>query len=130
MNMDFGVNKTLTEVIKEGAFGGMQFSDIYSDVNGKWYRKLSEEFDEIKNIANRHYCSNYYDVDAINVAEQVWNMLGFWGNKTCIKFIDLYGWLQWYFRQQLGRESSDDKRQFARWNGIAIRFKGKLQSLS
>ena len=32
--MDFGVNKTAAEVIKEGAFG-----DIYSGVNDKWYRK-------------------------------------------------------------------------------------------
>ena len=130
MNMDFGVNKKLTEVIKEGAFGGMQFRDIYSDVNGKWYRKLSKDFDEIKNIANRHYCSNYYDVNAINMAEQVWNMLGFGGNKSWIKFIDPYGWLQWYFRQWLGRESSVDKRKIARWNCIVICFIGKLQSWS
>ena len=42
MNMDFGVNKTLTKIIKKGAFEGMQFGDIYSDVNCKWYRKLSK----------------------------------------------------------------------------------------
>ena len=130
MNMDFGVNKKLTEVIKEGAFGGMQFRDIYSDVNGKWQRKLSKEFDEIKNIAKRHYWSNYYDINAINMVEQMWNMLGFWGNRSWIKFIDPYGWLQWYFRQQLGRESSDNKRQIATRNGIVIRFIGKLQSWS
>ena len=27
--MDFGINKTPTEVIKEGAFGGTYFRDIY-----------------------------------------------------------------------------------------------------
>ena len=35
--MDFGANKTSVEVIKEGAFGGTYFRDIYSGVNGKWY---------------------------------------------------------------------------------------------
>ena len=38
--MDFGVNKTLIKVIKEGAFGGTYFRDIYSGVNSKWYRRI------------------------------------------------------------------------------------------
>ena len=34
--MDFGVNKTLIEKIKEGAFGGTYLTDISSDIsNGK-----------------------------------------------------------------------------------------------
>ena len=37
--MDFGANKTHVEVIKEGAFGGTYFRDIYSNVTGKWYKK-------------------------------------------------------------------------------------------
>ena len=37
--MGFGVNKTTVEVIKEGAFRGTYFRDIYYGVNGKWYRK-------------------------------------------------------------------------------------------
>ena len=36
--------------------------DIYSGVNGKWYRKSWKEFDELKNIDQKYYCSNYYDV--------------------------------------------------------------------
>ena len=39
MNMDFGTNKTPTEIDKEGAFGGTYSRDIYSGVNGTWYRK-------------------------------------------------------------------------------------------
>ena len=35
--MKFGANKRPVEVIKEGAFGGTYFRDIYSDINGKWY---------------------------------------------------------------------------------------------
>ena len=33
--MDFSPNKTPTEIIKEGAFGGIYFRDIYSNVTGK-----------------------------------------------------------------------------------------------
>ena len=33
--MDFNSNKTPIEVIREGAFGGSYFRDIYSGVNGK-----------------------------------------------------------------------------------------------
>ena len=48
--MDFSPNKTPIEVIKEGAFGGTYFRDIYSSVTGKWYKKLWKEFDQLKNI--------------------------------------------------------------------------------
>ena len=39
MNMDFGANKTPVEVIKERALGGTYFRDIYSGINGEWYKK-------------------------------------------------------------------------------------------
>ena len=38
--MDFGAIKTSVEAIKEGAFGCNYSRDIYSSVNGKWYKKL------------------------------------------------------------------------------------------
>ena len=49
--MDFGVNKTPIEVIKEGAFGGTYFRDIYSGINCKWCRKTWKEFYEFDIIA-------------------------------------------------------------------------------
>ena len=60
--MDFSPNKTPIEVIKEGAFGGTYFRDIYYGINGKWYRKSWKKFDQLKGIDQRYYCSNYYDV--------------------------------------------------------------------
>ena len=33
--MDFGTNETPVEVIKERAFGGIYFRDIYSGVNSR-----------------------------------------------------------------------------------------------
>ena len=46
--MDSGANKTPVEIIKEGAFGGTYFGDIYFGINGKWYRKSWKKFDELK----------------------------------------------------------------------------------
>ena len=37
--MKFSVNKTPVEVIREGSFRGTYFRDIFSGVNGKWYKK-------------------------------------------------------------------------------------------
>ena len=36
--MEFSPSKTPIVIIKEGAFGGTYFRDIYSDINGKWYK--------------------------------------------------------------------------------------------
>ena len=48
--MDFGTNKTPVLIIKEGAFGGTYFTDIYCDVDGKWYKNPWKEFDVLDNI--------------------------------------------------------------------------------
>ena len=60
--MDFGANITPTEVIEKGAFGETYFRNIYSSVNNKWFKNSWKEFDELKNIDQKYYCSNYYDV--------------------------------------------------------------------
>ena len=50
MNMKFSKNKTPVEVIKEVAFGGTCFREIYSGINGKWYKNSWKEFDDLENI--------------------------------------------------------------------------------
>ena len=37
-NMDFNPNKTPIKIIREGAFGGTYFRDIYSNLSKKWYK--------------------------------------------------------------------------------------------
>ena len=49
-------------MIKEGALGGTYFRDIYFDANGRWYRKSWREFNELKSVGSKYYCSNYYDI--------------------------------------------------------------------
>ena len=58
MNIHFCAIKTPVEVIKEGAFGGTYFRDIYFFVNGKWHKKSWKEFNELNNIDQKYYCSN------------------------------------------------------------------------
>ena len=62
MNRNFGADKTPIEVIKDGTLGRTYFGDIYSGVNSKWHKTLWKKFDELKNIDQRYYSSNYYDV--------------------------------------------------------------------
>ena len=124
--MNFTPNKVPVEIIKEGAFGGTYFRDIYSGVNGKWYRNSWKEFDFLKDIDPKLYSSNYYDAGVNKYGVKCGTSLLFWENKGWIKGIDTYGWFQWYCRYHLGRCSSDDSRQINRWLGIVNRFKGIL----
>ena len=86
--MNFGANKTSVEIIKEGAFEGTYFRDICSGVNGQWYRKSWKEFDELKNIDQKYYCSNYYDASVNKYGVKCGTSLRFWENKVWINSID------------------------------------------
>ena len=103
--------------------------DIYSGINGKWYRKSWKQFGELKNIDQKYYCSNYYDVSANKYGVLCRTSLGFWENKGWINHVDPYGWLQWYCRYWLGRKSLDDERQINRRKGIVSSFKSKLMKM-
>ena len=50
------------KILKFSAFGGTYFRDIYSSVTGKWYKKSMKEFNQLKDIDQKYYCSSYYDV--------------------------------------------------------------------
>ena len=107
-------------------FGSTYLRDIYSGIIGKWYKKLWEEFDQLKYISKKYYCSDYYDVSVNKYGVKCGTSLRFWEDKGWINEIDTYGWFQWYFRYWLGRKSEDDERQINRWKKIVSRFKGKL----
>ena len=48
-------------MIREGAFEGTYFRDIYSSLTGRWYKKSQKEFDQLKNVDQKFYCLEYYD---------------------------------------------------------------------
>ena len=103
--MHFGANETTIEEIKEGAFGGAYFRDIYSCVNEKWYKKSWKKFDQLKNIDQKYYCSSYYQLSVNKYGVKCGTSLRFWKNKRWINEIDLYGRFQWLFRYWLCRRS-------------------------
>ena len=92
--MEFNPNKTPVKIIKEGAFGGTYFRDIYSSVTGKWYKKSWKEFNQLKNIDKKYYCSNYHDVSVNKYGVKCKTSLRFRENKGWVNEIDPYGWLQ------------------------------------
>ena len=61
--MNFSPNNTPIEVIREGAFGGTYFRDIYSGINEKWYKNSWKEFNQLKIIDAKFYASDYYVVN-------------------------------------------------------------------
>ena len=124
--MDFAANKTAVEIIREAAFGGTYFRDIYSSVNGKWYKKPWNELDQLKDIDQKFQCSSYYDGSANKYGVKCRTLLRFRENKGWINEIDPYGWFQWYFRYWLGKRSQDDKRQVNRLKKNCKQVQGQI----
>ena len=110
--MNFGENETPVEVIREGAFGGTYYRNIYSGATRKWYKKSWEEFYQPKNFEK--YCSDYYDASVNKYGVKCGISLIFWENKGWINKTDPYGLFQRYFRYWLGRRSSDDEKKVNR----------------
>ena len=80
--MDFGPNISPIEVIQKGAFGGTYFRDIYSGMNNNFYRDSWKEFNELKDIDRKYYCSDFYD-NGLNCYGLI--SLRFWEEKTLDK---------------------------------------------
>ena len=86
--MNFTPNKTPVEIISEGAFRGMYFRDIYSRVNGKWYRNSWKEFDFLKDTDPKLYSSNYYDVSVKYIRCKMWYIFAILGKlKDALKIL-------------------------------------------
>ena len=79
--MDFSPNKTPIEIIKEGAFGGTYFRNIYSGINEKSYKNSWKKFVHLKNIDAKLYASDNYDVNVNKFGAKCGTSLRFWESK-------------------------------------------------
>ena len=67
-------------MIKEGAFGGTYFRDIYSGINGKWYKKSWKEFDQFLYIYNYGSTQTYtklkiYNHQTLKYSKGIWEWI-------------------------------------------------------
>ena len=85
--MNFSPNKIPIEIIKEGAFGGTYFRNIYSGINEKWYRNSWKESVQLKNIDAKFYASDYYDVNVNKYGVKCRTSLRFWENILVIQVL-------------------------------------------
>ena len=114
--MDFGVNKTPAEAIKEGAFGGSYFRDIYS-VTEKWYKNSWKEFDQFKDIYRKYYYSEYYDMSVNKYDVKCGTTLRFWKVRVgLIKLIFMVGFSGisstcWVEDQKMIKDKSTDGKK-------------------
>ena len=58
---------------------------------------------QLKDVDQKFYCSDYYDVSVSKYGVKCGISLRFWENKGWINEIDTYGCFQWYFRYRLDR---------------------------
>ena len=80
--MNFSPNKTPTEIIREGAFGGTYFRDICSGINEKWYKNSWKKFVLLKYINTKFYASDYYEENVNKYAVKCGTSLRFWERKV------------------------------------------------
>ena len=91
--MNFNPNKTPTQMIKESAFGGTYFRNVYSNINKNWCGNSWKEFIHLKTIDAKFYASDYYDINANKFDVKCGTSLRFRENKGWINKID--PWLVW-----------------------------------
>ena len=96
-------------------------------INSEWYRKSWIEFDKLKNIDKKYYCSNFCHISINRYKVRCGrSLLRFWENKDWVNSINPNGWFEWYFRYWLAGRSLGNKRQTTRWKGILSRLKEDL----
>lgn len=99
---EFKPELTPKQMLELGVFGGKYMTDTKKEFPKDWFKKakLSPRKKDIS--------LNYFKINASMP-------LSYWRKKGWIRPQDPRGWFQWYCRYFVGRRTSDDDRQIARW---------------
>ena len=83
--MEVNPNRKPIEVFKAGTFGGTYFGTFTAVLRKKWYKNSWKEFDQLKNIDQKYYSSDYNDVSVNKCGVKCRTTLRFWENKGWIR---------------------------------------------
>jgi hypothetical protein len=119
-------NLTPREVIQSGAFGGSYFG-IKIDESEDDYQDL---FDSLfKGLDTSLYLGDKYSANKNKYSIRSGKDYRYWKDMKWMRSQDPRGWFQWYCNYFLGRRSSDDERQIARWQdfcGVNGRWRNNI----
>lgn len=116
---DFNPNKSPSEMLREGAFGGSYFRPLYSKKLGVTvsddYLELPDSWIEGLNVS-QYLTSPTYNLEANKFKVACGQSIEQWEENGWINHqYDVRGWFQWYCRFSMGRRCEDDARQVSRW---------------
>jgi hypothetical protein len=116
----FRPNKSPSDMLREGSFGGSYFRPLYSQ---KLKTTISSDYLELPASwiqgldVDRYLTSPTYDPDANKFKVACGQSIEQWEAAGWIDHrFDVRGWFQWYCRFFMGRRCDDDERQVSRWN--------------
>merc|ERR1711892_146822 len=114
----FQPNKSPSEILRMGAFGGTYWRNIDSTVTQTKYKgsEVIQEFPKewFKGLSHRQMHSQSYNKDVNFYKVKCGADLNTWESSGWISDADPYGWFHWYCRFFQGRRCSDDERQLSR----------------
>ena len=115
----FTPNKSPSEILREGSFGGSYWRPLRSQqlgitIQDDW-RELPAEW--LKGLDVSRYLTNpSYDASASKFGVVCGQSIEEWEGAGWISHTyDVRGWFQWYCRFFQGRRCEDDERQVRRW---------------
>ena len=92
----FSSLSSLSQVLKDGAFGGTYYRKITSAVTGETYEDVHQEYPEewFKGMAPKSYKNATYRGDVNKWGVECGGALDMWESSGWISDVDPYGWFQ------------------------------------
>lgn len=116
----FRPNKSPTEMLREGVFGGSYFRPLYSTtlkttISDDWNELPADMLKDLD--MQRYLYSEEYDPEINKYGVKCGQSIEEWEASGWIMHeFDVRGWFQWYIRFFGGRRCEDDERQVGRWD--------------